>query len=136
MQAEVARVVRRVVSEEHSTGVQVLEEQVLNDGGCYSADIVLRGLPGARGPRRVAIEVDGPLHFLRGPGADVGERGRRHLNGSTRLKQRLLSLLGWDVLSVPYYEWDALGHDLQAQCVYVRSLLSVSLASDEVTPSP
>ena len=108
---------------------------MLNDGGCYSADIVLRGLPGARGPRRVAIEVDGPSHFLRGPGADAGERGGGHLNGSTRLKQRLLSLLGWDVLSVPYYDWDALGHDLQAQCVYVRSLLSASLASDSV-PSP
>ena len=46
--------------------------------------------------RHVALEFDGPSHFVRG--------GRRPL-GETRLKYRLLKLQGWDVVRVPYQEF-------------------------------
>lgn len=47
--------------------------------------------------RHVAVEFDGPSHFVRG--------GRRPL-GETLLKYRLLKLQGWDVVRVPYQEFD------------------------------
>ena len=48
------------------------------------------------GPRRVAIEVDGPVHFVHDvDGVPVGRDGR------TRLRDALLRADGLDVLSVP-----------------------------------
>ena len=49
----------------------------------------------------MAIEVDGPSHFL---GAD----GRGPPNGHTLLKRRLLRAAGWRLVSVPFYEWNDL----------------------------
>uniref|UniRef100_A0A6U2QF35 RAP domain-containing protein n=1 Tax=Leptocylindrus danicus TaxID=163516 RepID=A0A6U2QF35_9STRA len=46
---------------------------------------------------KIALEFDGPSHFVRG--------GRRPL-GDTMLKYRLLKHQGWDVVRVPYYEFD------------------------------
>lgn len=45
----------------------------------------------------VALEVDGPAHFLRNTG---------HPMGHTIMKRRLLQLLGYNVISVPHFEWD------------------------------
>ncbi len=47
-----------------------------------------------RGDRRVAIEADGPSHFIKT--AD----GEYELNGQTRLRNRLLESAGWHVVSV------------------------------------
>ena len=46
-----------------------------------------------------AVEFDGAMHFF----AD------RSPNGGTLLKRRHLELLGYTVVSVPYWEWYALG---------------------------
>ena len=45
--------------------------------------------------REVAVEVDGPSHF-------VG----REPSGATALKRRQLRAAGWALLSVPYWEWN------------------------------
>lgn len=45
----------------------------------------------------VALEVDGPAHFLRNTG---------HPMGHTIMKRRLLELLGYRVVSIPHFEWD------------------------------
>jgi len=50
------------------------------------------------GGKRLAIEVDGPTHFLQQP--------QHAPNGSTLLRNRLLAAHGWKVVSVPYYEWE------------------------------
>ena len=50
---------------------------------------------------RVAIEVDGPTHFL----AHKDSTNRFIRNGSTKLRDRLLEARGWSVLSVPVVEW-------------------------------
>jgi len=49
--------------------------------------------------QRLAIEADGPSHFTRNTG------NIRPL-GHTNMKHRHLRLLGWQVVSVPWFEWD------------------------------
>jgi hypothetical protein len=44
--------------------------------------------------QRVAIEVDGPYHFV----------GRKP-SGATLLKRRQLRHFGWHLVSIPYWEW-------------------------------
>ena len=47
--------------------------------------------------KRIAVEVDGPSHFI----------GRsQQPSGATLLKHRQLRLFGWRLESVPYWEWD------------------------------
>ncbi|KAJ1488073.1 RAP domain-containing protein [Baffinella frigidus] len=80
-----------VVSCVMGMGLEHVEEFVDARSG-YSLDILL---PSAR----VAIEVDGPYHYA----AD----SRRPL-GATVMKRSHLALLGYELVSVPYWEWDAL----------------------------
>ena len=122
LQAEVASTFRRVLEEDRGgEGLEVLEEQVLEeDGGGYSMDMILKGLGGKR---RVAVEVDGPSHFVKVAG-EGGERRWRE-NGSTRLKRRLLAGLGWEVLSVPFFEWTVL-RGKAAKEAYARRLLQTA----------
>ncbi len=69
------------------------EEEYLEPRTGYSLDLALPS-------SRVAVEVDGPSHFLLPDG-----RGVRKPNGPTLLKRRLLRAAGWRVISVPFYEW-------------------------------
>jgi len=79
---------RQVAETLVSLGASVQEEVVLEEG--YSLDLVVdwRG-------ERLAVEVDGPWHF-------VG----REPTGATLLKRRQLKHFGWWLVSVPYWEWD------------------------------
>ena len=72
------------------------EEEHLEPRTGYSLDLALPS-------SRVAVEVDGPSHFLLPDG-----RGVRKPNGPTLLKRRLLTAAGWRVISVPFYELDGL----------------------------
>jgi hypothetical protein len=60
----------------------------------YSLDLVLKGRSGP-----IALEVDGPTHFL-APAPKSGQ-GRRE-QGATRLKRRLLERAGWRLATVRY----------------------------------
>ena len=95
--------------------------------------------------RKVAIEVDGPSHFIsrtddywKGTGSSNGYSKmingkleyqfgwtgeRQEMNGPTVLKDRLLKSFGWNVLHLPFWEWYALGGDSVAEEKYCRSLL-------------
>ena len=44
------------------------------------------------------------------------------MNGSTLLKHRLLTQLGWTVVNVPYFEWNQCRNQ-QRREDYMRSLL-------------
>ena len=63
------------------------------------------------------IEVDGPSHYLK----DVGNT-TRNLNGRTKWKTRLLENQGFDVVHVPYFEWNLLKGTEEKQ-KYLRKLL-------------
>ena len=41
------------------------------------------------------------------------------------IKRRLLELLGYNLVSVPHWEWDELQHDRRAQEEYLRSRLAI-----------
>lgn len=90
-------------------GVEI-DEEAIDERSGYSIDIVIRS-----GEMPVAIEVDGPSHFL---------HAARCVTGATSLKRRHLKLLGYKMLCVPYWEWGCLtGVDDKEQ--YVRRLLEV-----------
>jgi hypothetical protein len=78
----------------------------------YSLDVVVC-IEG----REVAIEVDGPSHFV----------GRTHTpTGATALKWRQLRAAGWALVAVPYWQWNAL--DVAGQREFLlRELAAVRL---------
>ena len=87
-------------------GLAPREEERTPQG--YSLDAVV-----SHGGREVAVEVDGPWHF-------VG----RTPTGATALKRRQLRAAGWALLSVPYWEWNALGSKAAKQA-YLQGALEV-----------
>ncbi|KXZ52956.1 hypothetical protein GPECTOR_8g33 [Gonium pectorale] len=91
------------------------------------------------GGRRLVVEVDGPSHFLAN-----GEH-RRTKDGSTQLRDRQLERVfgRGNVLSVPYWEWDALRGGKAAQEEYLCRLLLLgqtpplaACADEEPTAAP
>ena len=84
-----SRLQRDVVASLKKLGLEPQEEVRTSHG--YSLDAVMR-VDG----RDVAVEVDGPSHF-------VG----RQPTGATMLKRRQLRAFGWPLLSVPFWEWEA-----------------------------
>ena len=87
------------------------EEEHLEPRTGYSLDLALPS-------SRIAIEVDGPSHFLLPDGRDV-----RKPNGPTLLKRRLLTAAGWRVISVPFYEWDGFATASERR-TYLQGLLA------------
>eukprot|EP00961_Rhodomonas_salina_P289564 3912968-Rhodomonas_salina.1 len=84
-----------------------VREEVTDEASGYSLDILLdKASPLA--PEHVrkckagwAVEVDGPSHFVK------SSDGELHCNGGTLLKRRHLEGLGYALVSVPFWEWDA-----------------------------
>ena len=96
-----------VVSILSSMGLQPKEEVLLKSGYRIDAVVEVNG-------NQIAVEVDGPFHF-------IGRSGER--NGSTILKHRqVASLDGIKVMSVPYWEWDKLTTDSKKKELYLRHL--------------
>ena len=68
----------------------------------------------------IAIEFDGPYHYL------SGGTGRNQ-NGKTKMKARMLTNLGWRVVNIPWYEWAEVNKGLSwkpKQIEYLKSMLS------------
>ena len=53
---------------------------------------------------RIAVEADGPRHFIRNA---VGPDGQPLLDGPTQARNRLLRHHGWHVVGLPYWVFDA-----------------------------
>jgi hypothetical protein len=100
-----------------SIGAQVQGEAV-DARSLYSIDCLVLGWDKEENVK-IALEVDGPSHFV----CESTESGiRRAPNGSTIIKRRHLSLLGYAVASVPYWEWNDL-RDVEAKKAYLRAKL-------------
>ena len=100
-----SRLQRDVAASLSALGLAPREEVRTPQG--YSLDAVV-----SHGGREVAVEVDGPSHFL-----------GRTPTGTTALKRRQLRAAGWALLPVPYWEWDALGSSKAAKQEYLRAAL-------------
>ena len=105
-----SRLQRDVAASLRALGLAPREEERTPQG--YSLDAVV-----SHGGREVAVEVDGPSHF-------VG----RTPTGATALKRRQLRAAGWALLPVPYWEWNALGSEAAKQ-EYLQGGLRAALAS-------
>ena len=97
-----------VASSLSSMGLQPQEEVLLKSGYRIDAVVEVDG-------KQIAVEVDGPSHFI-----------GRELTGSTILKHRQVATLdGMLVVSIPYWEWDELGNDVEKKQQYLQSLLAL-----------
>ncbi|EJK53743.1 hypothetical protein THAOC_26753, partial [Thalassiosira oceanica] len=98
-----------VVDELRIAGLDLEEEVLLGSG--YRIDALVKVGDG----RKVAIEVDGPFHFI-----------DRRPAGRTTLKHRQVATLDRiEVVSVPYWEWDELKNSEMKQH-YLRKKLALS----------
>ena len=68
------------------------ELEYVTADGLFSIDLAIVD-------RRIALEFDGPSHFTRNTLEPLGH---------TRLRDRLLSAMGWQVVSIPFFEWERL----------------------------
>ena len=103
LQREVATALRKTVPE------MEIEEEYRDARSGYSIDVLLRRRSavsitgGAKSPEERAggwaVEVDGPTHFL---------QAGRMPSGNTLLKRKQLGQLGYTVVPVTFWEWDAL----------------------------
>ncbi len=71
--------------------------------GLFSIDLAIMD-------RRIALEFDGPSHFTKNTLEPLGH---------TRLRDRLLSAMGWHVVSIPFFEWGRL-HQTEQRDAYVE----------------
>jgi hypothetical protein len=88
------------------------ELEYITADGLFSIDLAIVD-------RRIAVEfrVDGPSHFTTNTLEPLGH---------TRLRDRLLSAMGWCVVSIPFYEWDRL-HQTEQRDAYVKHRVHRSL---------
>ena len=129
--------------EEH---VITMEEMANNHGINFAPKpIEMLSIDIANVEQKIAIEVDGPAHFVARIDGDIEEKdeetgyskaikgkleyqfvwtGERHeINGPTALKQRLLCSLGWKVIHVPFWEWAQLRGEETAENDYCAKIL-------------
>jgi hypothetical protein len=95
-----------VVSELDSMGFSPIEEYTTTSGYKVDALIEMSG-------KKIAIEVDGPSHFI-----------NKQPNGRTAMKRRQVASIDMiSVISMPYWEWDELGKDQVKKQQYLQTLL-------------
>ncbi len=82
------------------------ELEYITADGLFSIDLAILD-------RCIAIEFDGPYHFTRNTLEPLGH---------TLLRDRLLSAMGWHVVSIPFFEWSKL-RSMEAIDAYVEQRL-------------
>ena len=99
-----------------------LEEEYVDEQTGYSVDAFISRY-------KLAVEVDGPFHFI--------ANGKAQL-GSTVMKHRLLRQSGMLLVVVPYFEWNSLnaapGDSFDNKLAYLRAKLEELLPPSHVWP--
>jgi len=75
--------------------------------GLFSIDLAISD-------RRIALEFDGPSHFTTNTLEPLGH---------TRLRDQLLSAMGWHVVSIPFFDWNRLRNRPEQIDAYVKQRL-------------
>jgi len=81
---------------EHATEVSPFVD---NSADLFSGGDEFMAIDMANLEDRIAVEFDGPSHFL-----GLGHDGRVE-SGKTKMKSRMLKKLGWKVIKIPWFEW-------------------------------
>lgn len=149
IQQNVANAFRRIdfnLVEEHVITLKDMHDEY--DINVPSSEMQVLSIDIANTEHKIAIEVDGPAHFIcriddGGPGNFVHEASggyqkltsgkleyqfrwtgkNQDINGATALKQHLLSALGWRLIHLPFWEWYTLGGDPAKEEDYCRKKL-------------
>ncbi|KAI8475360.1 MAG: hypothetical protein J3K34DRAFT_484527 [Monoraphidium minutum] len=85
--------------------------------GAFSVDVAAAH---AASGRRLAIEADGPWHFM---------RSGREPTGETLARNRALAARGFVVVSVPWWEWQEVRGDAAAQDAYLLRKVEAALSA-------
>jgi RAP domain len=151
-----SRIQRSVADAFHRIGFEHVEEHIismqdlsaLHNINIPASEMEILSIDIANLDQKIAIEVDGPAHFISCidvPKLSVGGTTKNvngkveyqfgwngsseETNGSTALKQRLLALLGWKVIRIPFWEWYAHGSDTNKEDDYCKNLLTNAMES-------
>jgi very-short-patch-repair endonuclease len=93
-----------------SASLEFLKVSHINEHEIFPGIIVDIAIP----DRKVALEVDGPSHFI---------PGTTNINALTRFRNQMIQKVGWKVLSLPYHEWS--DFSLIQWAEYLRDKLKV-----------
>ena len=141
----------------HRIGFEYVEEFTMNtvDLASYygrretTDPIEIISIDIANANERIAIEVDGPAHYLNRIDGQYNEHiddeeysnnenhkfdwdgSRQEATGATLLKTRLLQELGWQVINIPFWEWKALNGAAEKEDAYCRTMLTTVLRNSE-----
>eukprot|EP00978_Attheya_sp_CCMP212_P000699 scaffold1404_cov51-Attheya_sp.AAC.1 len=96
----------------HENEVPPLEEWAM--GGMLSIDM-------ACPKEKIAIEFDGPSHYLKSVG--TGDVTRLE-NGATKAKRRFLERVGWKVINLNYQDWIDVDHNKSEGILFLKKKLS------------
>jgi very-short-patch-repair endonuclease len=78
------------------------QQEVVTADGNFSIDIAAETAAGVR----LAVEVDGPYHFV-SPGNKVNGRTPQYkVDGPTQYRNRALAARGYTVVRIPWWEWE------------------------------
>jgi hypothetical protein len=136
-QGRPSKMQRQVLAAVRSLGLEAEEEVTTPQG--YSIDILVKlpapGADAVAAPAEggdgsavvaavdtIAIEVDGPTHFL---------HYSRRASGSTQLKRRQLRRAGWRLVSVPYFDWPRPPKDRTEVTTEQREYLAALLSAED-----
>jgi hypothetical protein len=115
---------------EHKISMKMMAEIYLMN--IPPKDIDVLSIDIANIEEKIAIEVDGPSHFMMCIDSDSLLQSAKlnkiqneyQANGATMLKRRLLTLMGWKVLNIPYWEWYKLEGNNTQEVQYCQRLLT------------
>uniref|UniRef100_A0A7S2UEC1 RAP domain-containing protein n=1 Tax=Attheya septentrionalis TaxID=420275 RepID=A0A7S2UEC1_9STRA len=96
----------------HENEVPPLEEWVM--GSMLAIDM-------ACPKQKIAIEFDGPSHYLKSVG--TGDVTRLE-NGATKAKRRFLERVGWKVINLNYQDWIEVRHNKSEGILFLKKKLS------------
>eukprot|EP00978_Attheya_sp_CCMP212_P024110 scaffold75322_cov44-Attheya_sp.AAC.1 len=71
--------------------------------------------------QKIAIEFDGPSHYLKSVG--TGDVTRLE-NGATKAKRRFLERVGWKVINLNYQDWMDVHHNKSERILFLKKKLS------------
>ena len=112
---DLAATAQQRASRNHQAVMVVLSESGVAHKQEYFCLLAGRSIDIALLKQRIAIEVDGPKHYL-----STGEP-----SGTTLLRNRVLRSAGWRVVSIPWFEWRAL-KSMDEKKAYIKRKIDAS----------